>query len=160
MKTLRKKNARVVFATQSLADLYDPSTKTLTSTTAAIMESCLTKIYLPNPTMESEMKELYCKMGLSERQLEIIKQIGIPKRHYYIVTPEGNRLIDLGFSDIKTIALSFIGLSQEKTNALITCKEKYNNQWIFTWLNQNGFAEWANFWRKNYSGEKYDEKIA
>ena len=40
LKTLRKKNARVVFATQSLADLYDPTHKTLTPVTAALMESC------------------------------------------------------------------------------------------------------------------------
>ncbi len=151
LKTLRKKNARVIFATQSLADLYDPSTQSLTSTTAAIMESCPTKIYLPNPSMEAEIKMLYKKMGLSERQIEIISHIGIPKRHYYIVTPEGNRLIDLGFSDIKTIALAFIGLSKEKSNALIECKNKYKKEWIHYWLLQNGFDDWANFWKKNYS---------
>jgi type IV secretion/conjugal transfer VirB4 family ATPase len=150
LKTLRKKNARVVFATQSLADLYDPSTKSLTGTTAAIMESCPTKVYLPNPSMEAEIKELYRKMGLSDRQLEIISHIGIPKRHYYIVTPEGNRLIDLGFSDIKPITLAFIGLSKDKSNALIECKTEYGNEWIYYWLTQNGFDEWANFWRKNY----------
>ena len=49
LKTLRKHNARVVFATQSLADLYDPATQNLTATTAAILESCPTKVYLPHP---------------------------------------------------------------------------------------------------------------
>jgi type IV secretory pathway VirB4 component len=149
LKTLRKKNARVVFATQSLADLYDPSTKSLTSTTASIMESCPTKVYLPNPSMEAEIKELYRKMGLSDRQLEIISHIGIPKRHYYIVTPEGNRLIDLGFSAIKPIALAFIGLSLDQSHALIACKTKYKNEWVYNWLIQNGFDEWANYWRKH-----------
>ena len=150
LKTLRKKNARVVFATQSLADLYDPSTKSLTATTAAIMESCPTKVYLPNPAMESEMKDLYRKMGLSERQLEIISQIGIPKRHYYVVTPEGNRLIDLGFSDCKPIALCFVGLSKERSQALIQCKRSNGDTWIYDWLIQNDFQEWANFWKRNY----------
>jgi type IV secretion system protein VirB4 len=150
LKTLRKKNARVVFATQSLADLYDPSTKSLTSVTAAIMESCPTKVYLPHQSMEAEIKELYYKMGLSERQLEIISQIGMPKRHYYVVTPEGNRLIDLGFSDIKPLALSFIGLSKEKSQALIECKKTYPEEWPYYWLCQNGFHEWAEFWKTKF----------
>lgn len=150
LKTLRKKNARVVFATQSLADLYNPETKTLTSVTAAIMESCPTKIYLPNPKMESETRELYKKMSLNDRQIEIIGHMGIPKRHYYVVTPEGNRLIDLGFSDMKPIALEFIGLSKEKSHRLMACKQKYGDQWVYHWLEQNNFPEWAAYWQENY----------
>jgi type IV secretory pathway VirB4 component len=42
LKTLRKKNASVIFATQSLADIE-------TSAIApAIIESCPTRIFLPN----------------------------------------------------------------------------------------------------------------
>lgn len=150
LKTLRKKNARVIFATQSLSDLYDPSTQSLTSVTAAIMESCPTKIYLPHPTMEAEMFDLYKKMGLNDRQIELIAHVGIPKRHYYVVTPEGNRLIDLGFSDDKPMALSFIGLSKKKSHALIETFKKYGNTWVYHWLNQNDFEHWAAYWKKNY----------
>ena len=43
LKTLRKKNVSVIFATQSLADIKD-------STIApAIIESCASRIFLPNP---------------------------------------------------------------------------------------------------------------
>ena len=153
LKTLRKKNARVVFATQSLADLYDPSTKTLTSMTAALMDSCPTKIYLPNPKMESEIKTLYQKMGLNDRQLELIGQIAIPKRDYYVVTPEGNRLIDLGFHHTKPVALEFIGLSKAKSHQLIQCKQMQGDAWVYSWLTQNGFAEWANYWKTNFYKE-------
>lgn len=156
LKTLRKKNARVVFATQSLSDLYDPKTKTLTHVTAAIMESCYTKIYLPNPKLEAEMQELYRKMGLNERQLEIIRHVGIQKRHYYVVTPEGNRLIDLGFGDYKPLALEFIGLAKEKTSQLIACKEKFTNEWVYYWLTQNGFSKWAEYWKANLEDKHAD----
>lgn len=149
LKTLRKKNARVIFATQSLSDLYDPKTKTLTSVTAAIMESCYTKVYLPNPKMETETQELYRKMGLNERQIEIIRHIGIQKRHYYVVTSEGNRLIDLGFSDYKPLTLQFIGLSKEKSSQLVECKQKYGQEWVYHWLDQHGFSEWAEYWKIN-----------
>ncbi|OAI45997.1 hypothetical protein AYO45_01945 [Gammaproteobacteria bacterium SCGC AG-212-F23] len=159
LKTLRKKNARVVFATQSLADLYDPGSKCLTATTAAIMESCPTKVYLPNSSMELEMQELYRKMGLSERQIEIISKIAVPKRHYYITTPEGNRLVDLGLSDVKPLALSFIGLSKKKSKELIECKENYGNEWVFYWLNQCGFLEWSDYWRNKYFTGGINEKL-
>lgn len=153
LKTLRKKNARVVFATQSLSDLYDPSSKSLTSVTAAIMESCPTKVYLPNPKMESETMELYKKMSLTDRQIEIIGHIGIPKRHYYVVTPEGNRLIDLGFNDVKPLALTFIGLSKDKSIRLLKYIKKYSDGWVYYWLKDNDLEEWASYWRINYAKE-------
>lgn len=140
LKTLRKKNARVVFATQSLADLYDPSTKSLTVTTAAIMESCPTKVYLPNPGMESEIFDLYRKMGLSDRQLDIISREAIPKRDYYVVTPEGNRLVDLGFNP-DSVALAFIGLSKERSYALYECMQINSNDWLSDWLSTYGIYE-------------------
>lgn len=146
LKTLRKKNARVIFATQSLSDLYDPATKTLSNTTAVIMESCLTKVYLPNPKMEEETRELYKKMGLNNRQIELISQFSIPKHHYYVVTPNGNRLIDLGISNSKSLVLAFIGLSKDKSKKLLDCQEQYQENWIYHWLQQNGQNEWADYW--------------
>lgn len=136
LKTCRKKNARVVFATQSLADLYDPANKNLTATTATIMESCPTKVYLPHPSMEIEIKSLYQKIGLSERQLEIIIN-AIPKQHYYLVSPEGNRLFNLLLEDL---TLAFVGLSREKTKALLQCKLAYQTHWLTHWLQQEGIS--------------------
>lgn len=144
LKTLRKKNARVIFATQSLADLYDPETQNLTKITAAIMESCPTKIFLPNSKMDEEIKDLYRKIGLSDRQIEIIKEQGIPKKNYYVVTPNGNRLIDLGLDDL---CLSFLGLSKEKSAKLINCIEKNPENWLPHWLRIN-----------NLENNCYDEK--
>ena len=150
LKTLRKRNARVVFVTQSMADLYDPITKTLTATTAAIIESCPTKVFLPNLSMDSEIKQLYKMMGLSERQIEIISRIGIPKKNYYVVSPEGNRLIDLGFDRNKSIALSFVGLSKDRSEKLIACKNKYGKEWVYHWLIQNDHTNWADYYKNKF----------
>jgi type IV secretion/conjugal transfer VirB4 family ATPase len=148
LKTRRKQNARIVLATQSPGDLYDPSTKNLTELTAAVMESCPTKIFLPNSAMESEISELYRKMNLSDRQIEIISQIALPKKHYYVVTPEGNRLIELGLDDLNPLALSFIGLSKKKSKELMECKEANGESWVFHWLIQCGFPGWAEYWKE------------
>lgn len=150
LKTLRKKNARVVFASQSLADLYDPKEKTLTTVTAAILESCPTKIFLPNQQMEKEIRELYRMMGLNDRQIEILEHIGEPKRHYYVVTPEGRRLIDLGFSTVKPLALSFLGLNRDKSLPLLEAKAQKGSAWVYHYLVQQGFLEWAEYWKTHF----------
>ncbi len=156
LKTLRKKNARIIFATQSLSDLYDPGEKTLTAATAVLLESCPTRIFLPNPNADTEAKSLYVKMGLNERQIELITQIAIPKRHYYVVTQEGKRLIDLGLTSIKSLALAFIGLSQPEGLKLIQFQKKFGKEWVYHWLKYRDYSEWADYWRERFfiSGEK------
>ncbi|MGD9658986.1 MAG: conjugal transfer protein TrbE, partial [Methylocystis sp.] len=67
LKTLRKKNASVVFATQSLADIE-------TSPIApAIVESCPTRLFLPNErAFEPQIAAIYRRFGLNDRQIEIV----------------------------------------------------------------------------------------
>ena len=102
LKTLRKKNASVLFATQSLADIEN-------STIApAIIESCPTRIFLPNErAIEPQIGRIYERFGLNERQIEIIAS-ATPKRDYYIQSRSGNRLIDLGLQEV---ALAFAATS-------------------------------------------------
>ena len=68
LKTLRKKNVAVVFATQSLADIER-------STIApALIESCPTRIFLPNDrALEPQARAVYERFGLNARQIEILE---------------------------------------------------------------------------------------
>src|SRR5690606_30127056 len=94
LKTLRKKNVAVVFATQSLADIAG------SSIAPAIVESCPTRIFLPNDrAIEQQMRETYEHFGLNPRQIEIISQ-ATPKRDYYAQTARGNRLFELGLGPL------------------------------------------------------------
>ncbi len=98
LKTLRKKNVSVIFATQSLADIKD------SSIAAAIIESCASRIFLPNPQAgEPQIRGIYQGFGLNDRQIEIIAQ-ATPKRDYYYQSRLGNRLFDL---DLGPVALAF-----------------------------------------------------
>lgn len=98
LKTLRKKNVSVIFATQSLADIKD------SSIAAAIIESCASRIFLPNPqASEPQIRGIYQGFGLNDRQIEIIAQ-ATPKRDYYYQSRLGNRLFDL---DLGPVALAF-----------------------------------------------------
>ena len=67
LKTLRKKNASVIFATQSLADI-DGSL-----IAPAIVESCHTRIFLPNErAFEPQIARIYQNFGLNDRQIDIV----------------------------------------------------------------------------------------
>ncbi|MBU6474217.1 MAG: conjugal transfer protein TrbE, partial [Alphaproteobacteria bacterium] len=63
LKTLRKKNASVVFATQSLSDIDN------SAIAPAIIESCQTRILLPNErALEPQIAAIYARFGLNARQ--------------------------------------------------------------------------------------------
>ena len=100
LKTLRKKNVAVVFATQSLADIQR-------STIApALVDSCPSRIFLPSPqALEPQLRSVYESFGLNARQIELIAHAQ-PKRDYYYQSRAGNRLFDL---DLGPVALAFAG---------------------------------------------------
>ena len=94
LKTLRKKNASVVFATQSLSDI-DGSV-----IAPAIIESCQTRLLLPNErAIEPQITAIYRRFGLNDRQIEILAR-ATPKRDYYCQSRRGNRLFELGLSEV------------------------------------------------------------
>ena len=100
LKTLRKKNVSVVFSTQSLADIRD------SSIAPAIIESCASRIFLPNPqATEPQIRTIYEGFGLNARQITIVAQAQ-PKRDYYYQSRLGNRVFDLGLGPV---ALAFAG---------------------------------------------------
>jgi len=102
LKTLRKKNVSVVFATQSLADIKE------SSIAPAIIESCASRIFLSNPqATEPQIRVIYEGFGLNARQIDIVAQAQ-PKRDYYYQSRLGNRVFDLGLGPV---ALAFAGAS-------------------------------------------------
>jgi type IV secretion system protein VirB4 len=110
LKTLRKKNVSVIFATQSLADIKD------SSIAPAIVESCASRIFLPNPqATEPQIRVIYEGFGLNGRQIEIVATAQ-PKRDYYYQSRLGNRVFDLGLGPV---ALAFAGASSPEDQRAI-----------------------------------------
>ena len=104
LKVLRKKNVSVIFATQSLSDIAN------SSIAPAIIESCPSRIFLPNDrAMEPQQQEHYESFGLNKRQIQIIAA-ATPKRDYYFQSRSGNRLFDL---QLGPVALAFCGVGTE-----------------------------------------------
>lgn len=134
LKVLRKANATVVLATQNLSDAVKSGILDV------IMEACPTKIFLPNDQATqrgaggvSGAFELYASFGLNARQIEIIAT-AIPKRQYYVYTPSGRRLIELGLGPV---ALSFVAVSSKKDLARVrSLMAHHGDQWPYRWMEE------------------------
>lgn len=140
LKVLRKKNAAVVFATNSLSDVIGSPIRDV------ILESCLTKIFLPNAEACTEqVTPLYESFGLNARQIDIVATAS-PKRHYYYTSTLGRRLIDLGLGPV---ALSFVGVGgSEDVAKAKALSERHGSQWPAEWLRLRGLADWAAYWER------------
>ncbi|MVZ98143.1 conjugal transfer protein TrbE [Sphingorhabdus sp. IMCC26285] len=135
LKTLRKKNASVVFATQSLADIE------ASAIAPAIIESCPTRIFLPNErAAEPQILNIYRRFGLNDRQIEIIAR-ATPKRDYYCQSARGNRLFELGLGDV---ALAYTATSSKADQLAIAELTQTRGEEAFAaaWLRHRGLA-WA-----------------
>ena len=135
LKTLRKKNASVIFATQSLSDI-DGS-----AIAPAIIESCQTRILLPNErAVEPQITAIYRRFGLNDRQIEILAR-ATPKRDYYCQSRRGNRLFELGLSDV---ALALCAASSKQHQAMIADVHARSGteRFLAEWLAANRL-DWA-----------------
>ncbi|MBB4427951.1 type IV secretion system protein VirB4 [Bradyrhizobium sp. CIR48] len=135
LKTLRKKNASVIFATQSLSDI-DGS-----AIAPAIIESCPTRLLLPNErAIEPQITAIYRRFGLNDRQIELLSR-ATPKRDYYCQSRRGNRMFELGLGEV---ALAFTAASSKTDQAAITqlIAEHGPDGFVPAWLQHRGVA-WA-----------------
>ena len=135
LKTLRKKNASVIFATQSLSDI-DGSV-----IAPAIIESCQTRLLLPNErAIEPQITAIYRRFGLNDRQIEIIAR-AMPKRDYYCQSQRGNRLFELGLSAV-ALALCAASAKTDQTAIARVVAEHGRDGFLAAWLNHREVG-WA-----------------
>ena len=100
LKEGRKLNVAVLMATQSVADAAR------SELTADLIESCPTKLYLPNPeALTPAARAHYEALSLEPAQIDLVARIA-PKRELYLVQPAGRRVISL---PLGAAALSILG---------------------------------------------------
>lgn len=129
LRTLRRYNCAVIMATQNIAELE------ASGMLGIIIESCPTKIYLPNPNISSseELKNAYQRtMGLSDKDVSIISNAR-QKKEYYAVSNNGKGKFAL---DVSHIASAICSSNKEKNKyltALLKNKENEPN-WLYEYL--------------------------
>jgi type IV secretion system protein VirB4 len=98
MKTLRKRNAMIGFATQSAADALD------SSIASAIVEQTATSIFMPNTKAREEH---YCKgFGLSAQEYEFIRSLPAHSRCFLVRQANRSVVVRLdlnGMPDLLTV---------------------------------------------------------
>ena len=137
LKTLRKHNVSVIFATQSVADALN------SSLVSALNESCPSRIFLPNDrAMEPNVAEGYEKLGLNARQIQILSH-ATPKRQYYFQSYKGNCLFELGLGPV---ALSFCAVSgpedKRKVAQVLTAVNNDHQEFLKKYLHSRDM-DWA-----------------
>jgi len=152
LKVLRKANCAVILATQEVGDIEgNPIISTL-------VEQCHTKIFLPNPEATTERSaKLYRNVfGLNNTQIELIRYAA-RKSQYYLVSPVGRRLFDLG---IGSTALSFVGVGAKEDIAKISeLKREHEDIWPYYWLRERGLPRAAEGWISGYNA-KFDKEVS
>lgn len=145
LKTFRKKNAAVILATQNPSDVFNSGIVNV------LLESCPTRFLLANPGAKSpESTEFYKRMGLNDREIEIIASAS-PKQHYYIIKPNGRRLVSLGLGPV---ALAFVGASGDADRrAFKTLVRAHGRlEGVLRWLESRGQTDWAAYARSIWRG--------
>jgi type IV secretion system protein VirB4 len=149
LKVLRKNNCAVILATQSLNDIVNSPIMD------AVLDSCETRILLPNPNALSDsMKELYMKhLALSEHQVNLIAHAEKKREYYYACeTTHSHRLFSLALGPV---ALAFTGASGKEdlseVRRLVAAHEK---QWPGKWLERRGLRDWSETWRRLHENKE------
>lgn len=126
LRVLRKKNASVIFATQSLTEIDN------SSISSVILDQCKTKIYLPNENARA-YEDLYIKMGLNLSEIDKLKY-AIPKKEYLYKSERGSNMINFGLDKLE---LTFLGSSRlADLKKIAELKDEYpdikklNEKWL------------------------------
>lgn len=109
LKVLRKQNAAVIFATQSIEDIEN------SSIASAVKSACMTKIFLPD-TEGGTNPELYEKYALSQKAIHTI-QNSRPQRDYLYTSEYGIRKFQLMLDSTQ---LAYVGASRAEDLTKIT----------------------------------------
>lgn len=109
LKVLRKQNATVIFATQSIEDIEN------SSIASAVKSACMTKIFLPD-TEGGTSPELYEKYALSQKAIHTI-QNSTPKKDYLYTSEYGVRKFQLMLDSTQ---LAYVGASRAEDLTKIT----------------------------------------
>ena len=132
LRTYRKKNAALAIATQDPTDLVGPDV-------GAILNSCRTKILVPNPdAADSAQRKGYAAIGLNEQEIEAVAS-ATPKREYVFKQPAGTRRADLALGVELQFMQAADGLDLKSTaEAIKEAAAQHGAHWPARWLKRTG----------------------
>lgn len=129
IKTVRKFNVAIIFATQEIADLF-----TYPDLLSTLKTNCATKIFLPNSlALTEDLFVQYKNLDLNEKQINLIAH-GY-RGEYFYVSALGRRKFSLDLSQTP-ITFNFTArTSASDINSAIKLKQEDSENFIINWLN-------------------------
>jgi type IV secretion system protein VirB4 len=94
--------------------------------------------------MSANIDPIYSSLGFNSREVELIAT-ATPKRHYYVTSPLGRRLVTLGLGPV---TLAFIGVNGKSQRTEVReMMQRYPDTWPAEWLRYHAQEEeWADYW--------------
>ncbi|MEO5587231.1 MAG: VirB4 family type IV secretion/conjugal transfer ATPase [Novosphingobium sp.] len=118
LKTLRKRNALVGFATQSARDALDSRIAT------ALVEQTATMIFMPNARARAED---YCEgFGLTHHELDLIRSLPAHSRCFLIRQPDASVVVRLDLSGMPEV-LTVLSGRESTVRRLDTLRAQYGD---------------------------------
>lgn len=118
LKTLRKRNALVGFATQSARDALDSRIST------ALVEQTATMIFMPNARARAED---YCEgFGLTAHELDLIRTLPAHSRCFLIRQPDASVVVRLDLSGMPEV-LTLLSGRESTVRRLDTLRAEYGD---------------------------------
>jgi type IV secretion system protein VirB4 len=142
LKTLRKRNALVGFATQSARDALDSKIAT------ALVEQTATMIFMPNSRARAED---YCEgFGLSQHELDVIRTLPAHSRCFLIRQSDASVVVRLDLSGMPEV-LTVLSGRESTVRKLDQLRERYGDapeDWypVLTGLEWPGEADDGALW--------------
>lgn len=126
LRTLAKKNAFIKLATQGLTEA------TNSKIFGTIIDNIPNRIFLPNKNTNAHITLYREKFSLNDEQIDRIRRAE-PKRHYYIVTPNMSRMVDVHFpKEIRAVMRS-----DDKAQAVFSKHEQSGEpEWMTKYLDE------------------------
>lgn len=139
LRSIARYNAYVCFVTQDLTDFLNLPQATL------ILNSCRSKIYLPNSEAETDYNmELYLRMGLSKEEIHVLAQATI-REEYLLKTAEGTMKFRTDFSPAE---LAFYGVPTPQLERVKGLYQQHGEIWPGKWLAEKGLGTAAFNWNQ------------
>lgn len=118
LKTLRKRNALVGFATQSARDALDSKIAT------ALVEQTATMVFMPNARARYED---YCEgFGLSQHELDVIKTLPAQSRCFLVRQSDASAVVRLDLSGMPEV-LTVLSGRESTVRKLDQLRERYGD---------------------------------